>query len=182
MESFKQILDYPDYWISEFGRVLTRSRKVRFTHAKTGKEHYRTTKERFLKVYENNRTGYKFVQLYKNKKSKNKNIHRLVAEAFIKNYQNHPVINHRDGNKHNNIVNNLQWCTNEYNHEHATKTGLVAKGEKIGTSKLNKACIIAIRKLISSGWKDSEIAGLFDVSRSNITLIRLGNTWKHISH
>ena len=59
--------------------------------------------------------GYKQVGLYKNKKCKHLYVHRLVAEAFIPNPNNYPIINHKDENKLNNCVNNLEWCTNQYN-------------------------------------------------------------------
>lgn len=180
-ELFKVVCHYPDYEISNCGRVKTKSRSVRYTHSVTRKEHFRKTKERFLKVYLNNRTGYKFVQLYNNGKAKNYNIHRLVAENFISNELMLDVVNHIDGNKHNNRFDNLEWCTNKYNHEHAVKTGLIAKGEKVSSSKLNRTGVLAIKNLIKKSWKDSDIAFIFGVSRSTITLIRLGKTWKHIT-
>ena len=55
---------------------------------------------------------------------KNKTIHRLVAEAFIPNPNNYPQITHIDGNKLNNKVDNLEWCTNEYNMKEAWRLGL----------------------------------------------------------
>ena len=59
--------------------------------------------------------GYQYVSLSKNKSSKLKLIHRLVAEAFIENPNMLPEVNHKDENKHNNIVTNLEWCTSSYN-------------------------------------------------------------------
>lgn len=181
MEVFKEMFGYPDYEISNYGRVKTKSRNVRYTHAVTGKEHFRMTEERFLKQYENNRTGYKFLQPRLNGKPKNETIHRLVAMTFIDNPEGLFCVNHKDGNKHNNCVDNLEWCSNEYNHKHATLTGLKAKGEKVGTSKLNMCCVIAIKKLISKGWSDKKISNLFEVSRSNITMIRNRKIWKHVA-
>lgn len=182
MEKWKTIQDYKCYFISDKGRVLSKSRKVRYVHAVTGNEHWRKLEEKFLQVYHNNQTGYKFVQLRNIANTpKNITIHRLVALTFLFRSKDKNFVNHKDGNKHNNTVENLEWCTNTYNHEHATRTGLKAKGDKIGSSKLNNNSIIAIRKLINSGWKDVEIAGLFEVSRSNITHIKLGVTWKHVA-
>jgi len=180
-EVWKSVKGFEDYLISNCGRVKTKSRRVRYVHAVTKKEHFRTTEEKFLKIYENHRTGYKFIQLYKNKKSKNKTIHRLVCENFIKNPIELGYVNHIDGNKHNNRVDNLEWCTNEYNHKHATEAGLKAKGSKIASSILNDACVYAIKRLILIGWNDKEIAEIFNVSRSNINLIRNQYTWKHIA-
>lgn len=180
MEIFKEMSGYPDYEISNYGRVKTKSRNVRYTHAVTGKEHFRTTNERFLKQYDNNRTGYKFIQPRLNGKPKNETIHRLVALTFIDNLKSLPCVNHKDGNKHNNCVDNLEWCSNEYNHSHATLTGLKAKGETVSNSKLNKHSIYAIKKLIKMKWSDNNIAELFEVSRSTIHQIRVKKTWVHV--
>jgi len=180
-EIWKTVDGFNDYLISNCGRVKTKSRKIRYLHSVTRKEHFRNTEERFLKVYENNRTGYKFVQLYKDKKSKNKTIHRLVCENFIDNPKGLRYVNHIDGNKHNNRIDNLEWCTNEYNHKHATETGLKAKGSQVSTSVLNDRCVYAINKLIIKGWNDKDIAELFNVSRSNINFIRNGHIWNQIA-
>ena len=59
--------------------------------------------------------NYYFVPLYKDKKTKSKKVHRLVAETFIKNPNNYPCINHKDENSLNNNLDNLEWCTYSYN-------------------------------------------------------------------
>lgn len=59
------------------------------------------------------------VCLSKNNKTVHRRVHRLVAQAFIKNPNNWPIVNHKDGNKSNNNVNNLEWCTEKYNMKHA---------------------------------------------------------------
>lgn len=61
--------------------------------------------------------GYAFVALCKNGMRKNKNVHRLVAEAFIPNPENKPEVNHIDHNPHNNNANNLEWVTHQENWE-----------------------------------------------------------------
>lgn len=66
-----------------------------------------------LKMYD--KFGYKDVILWKNNKMKNKRVHRLVAEAFIPNPNLYPIINHKDENRSNNNVENLEWCTYKYN-------------------------------------------------------------------
>lgn len=181
MEIFKTIPEFPDYLVSNFGRVKTKSRLLRYTHAVTKKEHFRKSEERFLKVQFNNLTGYKFCQLYKNKKMINKTLHNLVANTFIENPKKLAYINHIDGNKHNNCVDNLEWCSNEYNHEHATKTGLKAKGEQIKSSILNENSVHAIKWFLNKGVSHTELSKAFKVSRPAITSISLNKTWKHIA-
>ena len=180
-EIFKTIRLFPDYEVSNFGRVKTKSRLVRYTHAVTKKEHFRNTEFRFLKVHFNNNTGYKFYQLYLDKKMYNVNVHRLVADTFLINHLHYDTINHKDGNKHNNVVDNLEWCTNSYNHEHATSTGLRAKGESISTSKLNDNMAHAIKYFLLKGFSHSELAKAFNVSRAAISLIHENKTWKHVA-
>lgn len=180
-EIFKTIPSFTDYEISNFGRVKTKSRQIRYTHAKTKKELFRQSNCRFLKQHSNGLTGYKFCQLYLDKKMYNKTIHFLVAEAFLVKEEFHECINHKDGNKHNNCVENLEWCTNEYNHEHATKNGLKAKGSSIGTSKLNENSAHAIKYFLKKGLTHKEISIAFNISRAIITLISQGKNWKHVA-
>lgn len=61
------------------------------------------------------RTGYPHLSLCKNGKTKSVSVHRIVAEHFIPNPNNYPVINHKDENRQNNTVENLEWCTYSYN-------------------------------------------------------------------
>lgn len=79
----------------------------------TGK--IRNTKTKYILKPVTQSNGYTKVCLTKNKIQKNKTIHRLVAETFIPNTNNLPCINHKDEDKTNNNVNNLEWCTQEYN-------------------------------------------------------------------
>lgn len=73
------------------------------------------------------RGGYLKVVLYKNSKMKNKSIHRLVAEAFIPNHNDYLEINHKDENKTNNHVENLEWCTSKYNMNYGTRNEKAAR-------------------------------------------------------
>lgn len=180
MEKFRTIPSFPDYEVSNYGRVRTSSRMVRYTHSFTKEEHFRQTEERLLKVQYNKRTGYKFHQLYRDKKMYNKTIHSLVAEAFIKSEIGKDFINHKDGNKHNNTVKNLERCTNEYNHAHATATGLKAKGTDTGTSKLNEIAVCAIKRMLSDGIPHPKISQYFNISRPTVTMINTKKIWKHV--
>ncbi len=101
-EVWKDIEGYEGlYQVSNFGRVKS------LNYHQTGKEGLKQTKK--------NRCGYLFVQLFKNSHKKNLTVHRLVGAAFIPNPENLPCINHKDCNRTNNNVSNLEWCTYEYN-------------------------------------------------------------------
>lgn len=69
-------------------------------------------------------TGYKKVELVRNGKKKSLKVHRLVAEAFIPKVEDKPYVNHKDGNPLNNSVDNLEWCTQAENVQHAYDMGL----------------------------------------------------------
>ena len=121
-EVWKDIKDFPNYQISNFGRVKSKGR-YRKVGIKNVDKVYR--KEFIINGYINKK-GYKQVTLYdKNGKPKTMRIHRLVAMNFIDNKNNKSQINHKDGNKLNNHVNNLEWCSDIENKHHAIENGLV---------------------------------------------------------
>lgn len=93
--------------------------------------------------------GYLTVELRKCGMRYKARIHRLVAEAFIPNPDNLPEINHKDGNKQNNSVENLEWCTRSANMKHAYETGLetVKYGANHHRSKLTQEQADYIRKV-----------------------------------
>lgn len=80
-----------------------------------------------------NRGGYLLVELCKNGIRRTVLVHRLVSQSFIPNPQNLPQINHKDEDKTNNTVNNLEWCTREYNNNYGTRNKRIA--EKISEIK-----------------------------------------------
>lgn len=140
---------------------------------------YSTISNKFLKPSEQN--GYlRYGLMLETGKLKNFFAHRLVGLAFLKQIENKEYINHMDGNKLNNNINNLEWCTASENMQHADKNGLrqIAKGEKVHGSKLIRNDIDKIFKLRKEGLTQQEIANIFNVNRSTIGYVLRGKTWK----
>lgn len=104
------------YQISNFGRVKSLSR----WHKNNSNTGY-MSKEKIIKP-RINRDGYLQVCLYKEGKSYTRNVHILVAKAFIPNPLNLPQVNHKNENKLDAKVNNLEWCTRKYNMNYGTRT------------------------------------------------------------
>ena len=90
---------------------------------------YSYKRKRFL-VPIADKNGYLYVNLYKDGKMKNYKIHRLVAEAYIPNTENLPQINHKDENKTNNCLQNLEWCDSKYNNNYGTHIEKVSNSLK----------------------------------------------------
>ena len=123
MEIWKDIVGYEGlYQISNYGNVRSLN-------------YHRENRIHILKQIVDY-TGYLFVCLSKNKKRKQFKIHRLVADAFLDNPNNLPCINHKDENKENNNVSNLEWCNHKYNNVYGTRIKRVS--EKTTNGKLSK--------------------------------------------
>ena len=98
--------------------------------------------------------GYKQIVLSKNRKRKSYKVHRLVAKAFIPNHNNLPCINHKDEDKTNNCVDNLEWCTIEYNNNYGTR-GYRCTRHKLKKVKLFDSSGKKVIKIYNS-LKDAE--------------------------
>lgn len=128
--------------------------------------------------------GYKIVTLERDGIGKSFLVHRLVAELFIPNPENKPCVNHKDGNKLNNDVDNLEWCTYSENADHAYKTGLskVRIGSEASYVILDELQVRCIKSLLKDKFlTHKQIAGYFNVCRQTISSISRNKIWKHIS-
>ena len=133
MEEWRTIEDYPNYKISNHGKVKTKSGKCR--------------------EFSIDKHGYKRVDLWKDAKGKTFQVHRLVASAFIYNTEpeKHTIVNHKDTDPSNNHYSNLEWCTQKHNIQHALKDGNKPVGEDCSNSILTEEKVIFICNVLSSG-------------------------------
>ena len=170
-EIWKDIKKYEGiYQVSNLGRIKSLERKVRH------REGFKLVKAKFLSLcYDKDK--YLVIGLWKNGIRINYKVHRLVASEFILNDKNKPSINHKDCNKNNNLVDNLEWVTPKENKIHAKFMGLLPVGESNGASKLNRKDIINIR---NDKRNNILISKDYDVTPKNIWYIKANKTWSHI--
>ena len=111
IEEWRDIVGYEGlYQVSNMGRVRS------LNYNKTG----------VTKIMKHSMTkGYHHIMLSKNGKVKRFRVHRLVAQAFIPNPQGLPDINHKDENKNNNCIDNLEWCTKDYNNNYSFNKNII---------------------------------------------------------
>lgn len=168
-EEWRVIKGYEGYYeVSNLGRIRSLSRVI----ANHGVNKNFITKERILRLGYLG-VGYPSVLLSVDGVRHNKVVHRIVAIAFLENPNNYPMINHKDGDKANNNLENLEWCNAKQNAEHARKTGLIPWGERHTQSKLSNLEQLAIFHQ-KGKRKAKRLARLFGVSQGLIYLIWRG--------
>jgi hypothetical protein len=148
-----------NYRVSNFGKVWSKRNNIE------------------LKQFEDN-YGYLMVTIY----SKTLKVHRLVAVLFLEcNYKDTMTVNHKNGIKSENNVNNLEWMTSVDNIKHAFETGLMTKSEDVHTAILTIADVEQIKQLfVEYKLGDTEIGALFGANNSTISNIRRGLSWKDV--
>jgi hypothetical protein len=135
----------------------------------------------FLKL--SNMRGYERAVLWDGKKRRDVSVHRLVAETFIENPRGVSEVNHKNGIKNDNRVENLEWCTSSENSKHAFAKGLRRGrgGVLCNFAKLSEEDVKEILRLLKQGVLQKVIAEQFNVGASAISLIKTGQNWKHLS-
>lgn len=164
VETWEDIKDYEGYYkISNTGEVI---------NVKTKKQ---------LVIQCGDR--YKQLILSKDGKSRKEYIHRLIAMAFIPNEYNKRCVNHKDGDKFNNDISNLEWVTHSENNKHAMNTGLnqAPRGHDQNFSKLTNEKVMEICKRLELFELPIDICVDYNVSSRTIYDIKLGNTWSWLT-
>ena len=162
-EILAQIEGWDKYMISSHGRVFAK---------KT---------QKFVKG--KNTNGYMMMTFTRDGKRHYEYIHRIVGKTFIPNPENLPEINHKNGIKNDNRVENLEWATKSYNIQHAYDTKLHSNpcGEQRANAKLTELEVRCIKRLLASGKASlGQCAIMFDTDKSQIAGIKMGRTWKHV--
>lgn len=162
------------YAITEDGRVWSHEKK--WTVGEHNKNTIQTQKPRWLKLRKN-RYGYLTVTLRQDGLVYYPTVHKLVAEAFITNPNNYPCINHKDSDRTNNLVQNLEWCTYKQNGEHMVSVGHSLRGTKNAFSKLTNEKVLDIKSRINNGESRRKLAKEYDVAYSTTTRIANGTVW-----
>lgn len=179
-EIWKDVIGYKGlYQISNFGRVKSLDRIIQRSDGISY-----VKKSQILKNRLSNRGYYAVILVDEKSNKKFMSVHRLVAIHFIPTYNYDLVVNHKDGNKINNNVNNLEWVTQLENIEHAHRLGLISKtnrGSKNTNSKLTNEQVVEMYKLAHQGINHKEISNKFGVNPSRVSSIKLGRTWSHIT-
>lgn len=178
MEQWKKLEEFGNYQVSNFGRVKSNDFILK---TPTGQSWVR--KGKILKPYKSKK-GYLLCDLRIGGKRKIIPVHRMVALAFIPNIQNKPQINHKDGNKENNNVDNLEWCTNSENQLHAFKNGLQKGNFSHHNSKLTLEQVLYIKNNCVVGSKKNgmqTMAKKFNISTSSVKQIMLGKSYRYIN-
>ncbi|ALA07695.1 putative HNH homing endonuclease [Bacillus phage BC01] len=111
-------------------------------------------------------------------------VHKLVALAFLHNDdpENKRIVNHKDGDKSNNRLDNLEWGTHADNIRHAVKQGLQVhvRGAEHHNTKFTEEDIVKIKKMLVQGVKGAEIARMYNVAPVTISFIKTGRSWAHV--
>jgi hypothetical protein len=178
-EEWRDILEFSGaYQVSSLGRIRSLPRKVDAIN-RWGNP-VKLNRVGGLRKLGSTPNGYQVVGLSKDGKITHYSVHRLVAQAFISNPAAFPITNHKNRNKKDNRVDNLEWCSQSYNTKHCYTTGRIkAIGSRVNGSKLDDYQVRVIREL-KGVLSQTVLGGYFKVSQSAIYSIYSGKTWGHV--
>lgn len=128
-EEWRSIEGCTGFEVSNTGKIRATDRTI-YQVSRNGKRYSRVIKGHLIPPHIDF-GGYQICSVSINNKSIDLKVHRVVAQAFIPNPNDYPQVNHIDGNKKNNAVTNLEWCTPEQNQQHALRIGLRKKKKQL---------------------------------------------------
>ena len=177
MEVWKTLTNFEDYEVSNFGRIRRRVPDGRYP------KHYL--------LHPNKKSnGYRIITLINGNRKKCLHMHRLVAEMFIGKCPIGLEVNHKDSNRENNVVENLEYMTRSENLQHASQKLRMGNGERNHTAVLTSSDVIEIRRLLDEAkigrLKHRKrnaltlIAKQFCISNNHVSAIGRRTFWKHI--
>lgn len=168
-----------NYMISNYGRLKSIDRDI--YAVRNGKKiMLKHIHERIIPYFVD-RDGYAKHNLYDRENKRGTTAHRLVMETFGEPNLKGLQINHKDGDKLNNCITNLEWCTSKENINHAIIMGLRPDrfGEKAPNVKMKEADIIAIREMYKNGVMQIDIARIYNLSIPYVSDIVTRKSWSH---
>lgn len=179
-EIWKDVVGYEGYYkVSNIGGVKTLARELPYNRNKN----FKTIRPEKVLKQKNTTKGYLTVTLQVDKSRRYVGVHRLVKEAFHgKGSNDKKYINHKDGDKKNNNIVNLEWCTPKENIHHARDVLKSYYGEAGGRALLTNKQVLDIRKNYkpySKGYM-GEVAKKYKISKRQATKICYGLAWKHL--
>jgi hypothetical protein len=177
-ETWKPVIGWETlYEVSDRGRVRSITRTVESYGGRM-----RSAPATVLVAHPVSRHGYLGVRLSGHGKVETFAVHRLVALAHLGPRPDGKTINHIDGNKKNNSVANLEYCSQAENNQHALHTGLRTnpKGSHNGSAKLTESQVAEIKGRLRAGESQAALVRAYGVSRSLISQIATGKLWLHV--
>lgn len=136
---------------------------------------YRIDRKKLLTCTYNKLAKYYYVRVSQNNKPRTLRAHIFIAKCWLENPLGFRVVNHKDGDKLNNVVSNLEWCSDSQNQQHALGAGLKQKGEDLYNSKLTNEQVHKVCRLLEEGYRVKDLADMFGVNTDNIRKIKDGS-------
>ncbi len=152
------------YTVSEYGDIMSLPRTAKHSDRNT----IRKVPAKKISKWSNHR-GYELVSLHKDSKKIGIPVHIIVAKAFIPNPENKPEVNHKDGNKKNNYVSNLEWVTRKENNDHSLYIlGNHMAGEAHYKAKLTVETVLKMRETFTNGlYSMAAVGRMFGVNNKD---------------